>query len=1089
MCIDIELGYGTCQQYYDWYGVVCPCTCPNWSLGADGRSCTGIATEVSPSCTGWAWDGVSTCDLDASTDGTADCPDGCDGVAGGTPTCDLDWATDGSTNCPAGCTYNGTDLACWGTAIEVTAGTPTCDLDASTDGTADCPAGCTEVAAVAPVAAADAYIPTCDLDPSTDGTPACPAGCTEEAAIAEVIAVAPACFGTSDDGSICDLDALTDGTAECPAGCIEVVAVEAVAAVPASCTGTALEVAAVSAVAGVAASCTGTASQADSYVPTCDFDASTDGTSDCPLGCSEGQCTEVDWVCWEITEGFASCGWTSWWTPGSTYADDCPCTCVGPVAAANVTGCNPFWESELCDGSCASWDGDWIYQVGDGVCDDIYNCMSWGFDVGDCGSAANTTQNTTQGFQGACENSDTFNAGFGPCETYFPGQANHDWCAADGAIQDGACPLACGVCTPTRYDAGWHVGAANTSTCNEWQIHMHEDGWGNATIRVHDDVETLLIDGLTYNAGGVDSGVADVCLGPSRCYNIAVMGSPSARWSIYDAGGVVVEVGSAPYVGTLCHCGHRGGDPCVDCAGVSAPPGGDVGTCDTMQWTQLGSYGESCGFSYSVPGNIPRPSGVSNWGTMSLQECQALCMDEAECGSVSYASHACYLRPASGRTYSNQSTDSYSCFELVRTLPHDQTCTTSCSNDTVLPLACWNGTLSSPAQCCGIADTWDGEPGSQCSSASMWPQGEPTPDWMWPQSEPGWWTSPQSEPNWWTSPQAEPDWWMMSPDAEPEWWTSPQAEPDWWMMSPDAEPEWWTSPQAEPNALCTWQTTDWPPSPLCSQTPCVDWLDGWTGDAFCMDSCGQLGVNDMYCIGSFVNRASADGPCTYDMYASSGFDFIGDPTQIQVCDIRLDTSTPRSDLGPQAEPWMAPQSEPGWWTSPDAEPGWWTSPQAEPDWWWTSPQAEPGWWTSPDAEPDWWMTSPDAEPEWWTSPQAEPNSWMAPAGEPMPDGMWPQGEPAGDVLYAGCPTNQVQCPDGTCSLHTANCPLCPYPDCIGDVTRDLRVDVADLLTILAAFGGWDCRADADWSDSDEVGEGKVNTLDLLRVLSRYGRTC
>jgi hypothetical protein len=258
----------------------------------------------------------------------------------------------------------------------------------------------------------------------------------------------------------------------------------------------------------------------------------------------------------------------------------------------------------------------------------------------------------------------------------------------------------------------------------------------------------------------------------------------------------------------------------------------------------------------------------------------------------------------------------------------------------------------------------------------------------------------------------------------------------------------------------------------------VDWLDGWADDAFCVDSCGQLGVNDMFCIGSFVNRASADGPCTYDMYASSGFDFIGDPTQVQVCDIRLETSTPRSDLGPQAEPWMAPQSEPGWWIGPQAEPEWWTSPQAEPQWW-----------TSPQAEPNWWMMSPDAEPEWWTSPQAEPNSWMAPAGEPMPNGMWPQSEPAGDVLYAGCPTNQVQCPDGTCNLYTANCPLCPYPDCIGDVTGDLRVDVNDLLTVLAAFGRWDCRADADWSDSGEVGEGKVNTLDLLRVLSRYGRTC
>ena len=50
-------------------------------------------------------------------------------VAAWTPTCDLDLTTDDSAECPAGCIYAPTR-------------TPNCDLDAETDGTALCPAGC-----------------------------------------------------------------------------------------------------------------------------------------------------------------------------------------------------------------------------------------------------------------------------------------------------------------------------------------------------------------------------------------------------------------------------------------------------------------------------------------------------------------------------------------------------------------------------------------------------------------------------------------------------------------------------------------------------------------------------------------------------------------------------------------------------------------------------------------------------------------------------------------------------------------------------------------------------------------------------------
>jgi len=52
-------------------------------LGADGGNPDYIATAASEAipateCTGTATDGTSTCDLDAGTDGTAECPAGCD---------------------------------------------------------------------------------------------------------------------------------------------------------------------------------------------------------------------------------------------------------------------------------------------------------------------------------------------------------------------------------------------------------------------------------------------------------------------------------------------------------------------------------------------------------------------------------------------------------------------------------------------------------------------------------------------------------------------------------------------------------------------------------------------------------------------------------------------------------------------------------------------------------------------------------------------------------------------------------------------------------------------------------------------------
>ena len=50
---------------------------------------------------------------------------------------------------------------------------------------------------------------------------------------------------------------------------------------------------------------------------------------------------------------------------------------------------------------------------------------------------------------------------------------------------------------------------ADPNTCNAWQIRMHEDGWEDATMRQEDSDGTVLIDGLTYSGGLVESGVQE----------------------------------------------------------------------------------------------------------------------------------------------------------------------------------------------------------------------------------------------------------------------------------------------------------------------------------------------------------------------------------------------------------------------------------------------------------------------------------------------------------------------------------------------------------------------------------------------------
>ena len=117
----------------------CTVSSNQWEDSELQDPCTGHADEIAASCTGDN-DGAGTgtaCTLNAAGDACSVLEDGnnCVFVAATTPLCDLDASTDDTAECPAGCEY----------AI---AYTPVCDLDDSTApaGTADCPAGCVFVA-------------------------------------------------------------------------------------------------------------------------------------------------------------------------------------------------------------------------------------------------------------------------------------------------------------------------------------------------------------------------------------------------------------------------------------------------------------------------------------------------------------------------------------------------------------------------------------------------------------------------------------------------------------------------------------------------------------------------------------------------------------------------------------------------------------------------------------------------------------------------------------------------------------------------------------------------------------------------------
>ena len=101
-----------------------------------------------PSCTGtsYSWDGRA-CDLDATTDSTADCPNGCTHLEPPQGVFDaLGWPTAPACSGTANGRYD---------VVSQSYITPVCDLNAATDGTGECPEGCDAIDVPAGWTAAD----------------------------------------------------------------------------------------------------------------------------------------------------------------------------------------------------------------------------------------------------------------------------------------------------------------------------------------------------------------------------------------------------------------------------------------------------------------------------------------------------------------------------------------------------------------------------------------------------------------------------------------------------------------------------------------------------------------------------------------------------------------------------------------------------------------------------------------------------------------------------------------------------------------------------------------------------------------------
>ncbi len=80
-------------------------------------------------------------------------------------------------------------------------------------------------------------------------------------------------------------------------------------------------------------------------------------------------------------------------------------------------------------------------------------------------------------------------------------------------------------------------------------------------------------------------------------------------------------------------------------------------------------------------------------------------------------------------------------------------------------------------------------------------------------------------------------------------------------------------------------------------------------------------------------------------------------------------------------------------------------------------------------------------------------------------------------------TFQVSSPSGDSNVATVTI---VYVSCLGDITGDGTVDLADLAAMLANYG---MTADATLEDGDIDGDGDVDLSDLAILLAHYGDTC
>ena len=299
---DIPMPDESCTGSADLVEATCTGTADQVPVSCSGfaevvpATCTGNATEVPMSCVGTTFcisgvfcgtDGVTMCDLDPLTDGTAECPEGCDttGTCTGTASPYRENCTGTAEVIPRVCTGNAFPDSSF-----------TCDLDPSTDFTDLCPPGCDD---------APAYIPVCDLDAATDslavgprmtadGTATCHAGCTYDPGFTAVCDLNPAT--DADFGDPFTATSNFDGfpfpgmktSGDCAPGCDDTTSYFSTCDLNRETDGVEFGRPGLWLSTGSAGSdCAPGCAYAGAYVPNCDLNDLTDGTGDCPAGCTE----------------------------------------------------------------------------------------------------------------------------------------------------------------------------------------------------------------------------------------------------------------------------------------------------------------------------------------------------------------------------------------------------------------------------------------------------------------------------------------------------------------------------------------------------------------------------------------------------------------------------------------------------------------------------------------------------------------------------------------------------------------------------------------------------------------------------------